>query len=84
MLYPYRIWTNDGLIEKEDAELIVHIDPQSAVEEFVEVYDRRGDYYFANGHNDKTIIFVEDKDGNITEWNITVESAPRYNAMEVK
>jgi len=87
-LHNYKIWTNDGLIEKEDAKEIWHVNPQAAVEEFAETYDRNKDFYFAHRHNGRTailnIIFVEDEKGYITKWDITVEAVPQYYATEVK
>lgn len=88
----YKIWTNDGLIEKEDAQNMSHVDPQSAVEEFIEMYDRNhsADMYFANYYSvtrsKPLIIFCEDTTGcgGITKWNFTVEKTPQYYATEVK
>jgi len=83
-LQNYKIWTNDGLIEKEDAGEMRHVDPQAAVVEFIEDYDRGGDFYFARNTSTDVIIFCEDEKGCVTQWNITVESVPQYYATEVK
>jgi len=93
-LKTYKIWTNDGLIEKEDAQNMSHIDPQSAVEEFVETYDKNNTMYFANYYsvtrNIPLIIFCEDTTASdvslssVTKWSLSVETVPQYFATEVK
>ena len=86
-LQNFKIWTNDGLIEKEDAKEMRHVDPQAAVEEFVETYDKNNLMYFASGGTSgfsDTIIFVEDEESSVTKWNLTVETNPQYYAKEVK
>jgi len=84
MLHTYKIWTDDGVIEKENAREIRHVDPQAAIEEVVEIYDRNSaEYYFA--HNFALIIlFCEDESGEVTKWNLAVEAAPQYYATEIK
>lgn len=85
-LQNYKIWTNDGLIEKKDAGEMKHVDPQAAVVEFIEAYDQGGDFHFANnpkGYPD-VVIFCEDEAGHITQWNIEIEAVPQYYAKEVK
>lgn len=85
MLHNYKIWTDNGLIEKENAKEIRHVDPQAAIEEFVETYDRNGDMYFARTTKSfpGVIIFIEDESGNITKWKLTVETIPQYYAREM-
>lgn len=82
LLHKYKIWTNDGLIEKEDAREMSHVDPQAAIQEFAKMYDRNGDFYFAQNFNG--IIFVEDEEGHITKWSILVETVPQYYATKIK
>lgn len=83
-LHNYKIWTNDGLIEKEEAQEIRHVDSKAAVEEFAELQDRSGDFYFANNTSIDVIILCEDEEGKITQWNMTVEAVPQYYATKVK
>ena len=83
-LQNYKIWTNDGLIEKEDAGEMKHVDPQAAVVEFIEAYDQGGDFYFARNTSTDVVIFCEDEAGHITQWNVEVETVPQYYAKEVK
>lgn len=82
-LYNYKIWTNDGLIEKEDAQEIKHVDAKAAVEEFAETQDQQGDFYFANNTSTDVIILCEDEEGKITQWNMAVEAVPQYYATEI-
>ena len=83
-LQNYKIWTNDGLITREDPNKMRHVNPQAAVEEFAETYDRNGNFYFARNTSTELFILCQDESGHITKWNITVEAIPQYYASEYK
>lgn len=86
MLHTYKIWTNYDGIKKLVTKEMRHVDPQAAVEEAIETYDRNGDMYFARNAESfsDVIIFCEDEEGCITKWDLTVETVPQYYAKEVK
>lgn len=87
-LQNYKIWTADDEIDKENAGTIRHVDPQAAVEEFIETYDRNHTMSFVRKVKclGSIIIFCEDVSGlgGITKWSLTVETIPAYYATEVK
>ena len=87
-LHNYKIWSNYGGIEKENAIEMRHVNPQAAVEEAIEIYDRNSvEFFFAHNSTSSgidVIIFCEDENGNITKWNLIVETVPQYYATEVK
>ena len=87
MLFNYKIWTNNGLIEEKDAKEMRHVDSQAAVEEFVETYDKNNFMYFANYYSvtrpKPLIIFVRNERGYVVKFSLTVETVPRYYAKVI-